>query len=185
MSDTRPHVPSGEPVERDALDFGVLGWFVVILIATVVASQLVVWGMFEWFDSRVTRNEAPRAPMAAAPATPTIEGGRIAAGAGAQPLAQPALVVSEPMVLAEFLEAERREQREYGWVDEAMGVVLLPIERAKDLVIERGLPVRPAMAAPEVAAVPEAGAAPEATVAPETMPTPEAAPEAALVGAGG
>jgi hypothetical protein len=30
----------------------------------------------------------------------------------------------------------------YGWIDEQQGVVRLPIERAKDLLLEQGLPVR-------------------------------------------
>lgn len=43
------------------------------------------------------------------------------------------------------LEAMRREEDSrlttYGWVDQGNGIVRLPIERAKQLVIERGLPV--------------------------------------------
>lgn len=150
MSDTKPHVPDG-PVENDALDFGALGWFAVILIGTVLVSQLIVWGMFAWFDSRVTANDPPRLATATALANPAIEGGRIVSGSY-DPLPQPSLVVEEPTVLGAFFEAERREQREYGWINQATGVVRLPIERAKDLVLERGLPVRqaeaPAVAAP-------------------------------------
>jgi hypothetical protein len=36
----------------------------------------------------------------------------------------------------------------YGWMDQNAGVVRLPIERAKELILERGLPVRGAEAAP-------------------------------------
>jgi hypothetical protein len=31
----------------------------------------------------------------------------------------------------------------YGWVDENAGTVRIPIERAMDLLVQRGLPVRP------------------------------------------
>jgi hypothetical protein len=31
----------------------------------------------------------------------------------------------------------------YGWVDEKAGTVRIPIERAMDLIVQRGLPVRP------------------------------------------
>jgi hypothetical protein len=48
---------------------------------------------------------------------------------------------------AEGLEALREEEAAelegYGWVDGKRGVVRIPIERAIDLVAERGLPVRP------------------------------------------
>ena len=43
----------------------------------------------------------------------------------------------------------------YGWTDKNAGVVRIPIERAKDLLLERGLPVRGADAAKDVKAVKE------------------------------
>jgi hypothetical protein len=160
MSDTRPHVSPEGPVEQDALDFGALGWFVIILVVTVVVSQVIVWGMFRWFDSRETRNESPRSAMAAEPVKAVIENGRIASGTS-DPLPQPALLVEEPVVLRQFFEAERRAQQEYGWVERGTGIVRLPIERAKELVLERGLPVRQA----EAPAVPVADAAGAASAA--------------------
>jgi len=36
----------------------------------------------------------------------------------------------------------------YGWVDEKAGVVRIPIEQAKALLLRRGLPVAPATASP-------------------------------------
>ena len=41
----------------------------------------------------------------------------------------------------------------YGWVDEKAGTVHIPIERAMDLLVQRGLPVRSQSAANENAAV--------------------------------
>jgi hypothetical protein len=55
-------------------------------------------------------------------------------------------------VLQRFLAEERRAQQEYGWIDEGLGIVRLPIERAKELVLERGLPVRQQAPSPEAAA---------------------------------
>jgi hypothetical protein len=40
----------------------------------------------------------------------------------------------------------------YGWVDEKAGTVHVPIERAMDLLVQRGLPVRPQSAVNENAA---------------------------------
>ncbi len=39
-----------------------------------------------------------------------------------------------------FLKARERELHSYGWVDRKSGVVRVPIERAMQLVVERGLP---------------------------------------------
>ena len=142
MSDTNhPHAHTGDPVEHDAVSFSGIGWFVVILTATVVVCQLLVWGFFAWFDYRVTRSEAPRSALAAAPSSPVIEGGKLVSGADDTP--QPALMVDEPAVLGAYRAIQEETLNSYGWVDQGMGVVRLPIDRAKDLVLERGLPVRP------------------------------------------
>jgi hypothetical protein len=149
MSDTNHHhAPTGDPVEHDAVSYSGIGWFVVILTGTVLVSQVLVWGFFEWFDYRVTRAEAPRAATAEPPTRPVIEGGRLVSGAEQTP--QPALLVDEPTALGAFRARQLEAQNTYGWVNQAAGQIRLPIERAKDLVLERGLPVRPA---PEAAGV--------------------------------
>jgi hypothetical protein len=38
---------------------------------------------------------------------------------------------------------EEKSLYSYGWVDEKAGIVRIPIERAMDLLVQRGLPVRP------------------------------------------
>jgi hypothetical protein len=150
MSDTNHHhAPTSDPVEHDAVSYSGIGWFVVILTGTVLVSQVLVWGFFEWFDYRVTRADAPRAATAEPPTSPVIEGGRLVSGAAQTP--QPSLLVDEPTVLGAFRARQLEAQNTYGWVNQAAGTIRLPIERAKDLVLERGLPVRPA---PEPAAAP-------------------------------
>jgi len=62
------------------------------------------------------------------------------------PLIVPPLSVQEPVVLKAFRDGEDAALHHYGWVDQGSQVVRLPIDRAKDLRIERGLPVRPAAA---------------------------------------
>jgi hypothetical protein len=46
-------------------------------------------------------------------------------------------------------DSERALLDSYGWVDEKAGVVRLPIERAKELLLERGLPAAGAGPAPQ------------------------------------
>jgi hypothetical protein len=43
----------------------------------------------------------------------------------------------------------------YGWVDEKGGAVRIPIERAMDLIVQRGLPVRSQNAGSEISASPQ------------------------------
>lgn len=172
MSDTNHHhVATPDPVESDGVAYKGIGWFIVILVLTVAVSQLVVWGAYEFFDWRVRRSDPPRAAMADAVAHPTLEGGRLVSGAERSP--SPALLVREPVVLREFNHQQDEAQRTYGWIDRNVGTVRLPIDRAKDLVLERGLPVRPGMPAPAATPVsavtaPVAPAAPAPVAAPAT-----------------
>jgi hypothetical protein len=52
----------------------------------------------------------------------------------------PRLQVSPPSDLAEFRASEDAILDEYGWIKRDVGVVHIPIDRAIDLVAERGLP---------------------------------------------
>jgi hypothetical protein len=68
----------------------------------------------------------------------------------------PSRIVLEPHVLApeprlqpnpipdldRFRESEQRKLNSYGWTDKQRGIVHIPIERAMDLIAQRGLPTR-------------------------------------------
>lgn len=109
----------------------------ILTIVTLVCYGLVV-GLFKFMESRAVAGDTPRAPLAAAPVQPAIEGGRMVGG----PAAVPSLLVGEPMNLQKFRDEEDRQLTSYGWVDQNAGVVRLPIDRAKELLLERGLPAR-------------------------------------------
>jgi hypothetical protein len=148
MSDIKhAHAHSGDPVEHDAVNFNGIWWFVVILVVTTLICQVVVWGLFTWSESRLARTEAPRAVLADPATSPVIEHGRLVTGTESTPT--PSLLVDEPTVLREFRARHHEAETSYGWIDQTMGSIRLPIERAKDLVLERGLPVRQAPAAAE------------------------------------
>jgi hypothetical protein len=128
-------VPTG-PVEGDGVSYRGIVWFVVILVATTAFCQLLVWGMYEISASRLAGSEAARAPLAApAPAhgqLPPLPPG-------------PNLLTSEPTNLRTFRASEDMSLSTYGWVDQNAGTVRIPIDRAKELILERKLlPVAPA-----------------------------------------
>jgi hypothetical protein len=54
---------------------------------------------------------------------------------------QPRLQVEPHEDLRRYREAEEELLHSYGWVDQKAGVVRIPIERAMDLIAQRGLPV--------------------------------------------
>jgi hypothetical protein len=56
--------------------------------------------------------------------------------------AEPSLQAAPAQDLEAFRKAEDKVLNEYKWIDKTHGVVRIPIERAMDLVAERGLAAR-------------------------------------------
>lgn len=54
----------------------------------------------------------------------------------------PRLQVNAPRDLADYLKQQQQALDTYGWVDQKAGVVRIPIDRAMDLLLQKGLPVR-------------------------------------------
>ena len=125
MADTKQH-PSAIPVESDGVSYSGVLWFVIILTATTLFCQAVVWGMFEIMERRASASDAPRSPLAVQTGTPPPG---------------PNLLTDEPANLQKFQQSERDRLSTYG-LDKNTGAVRIPIDRAKELVLERGLPAR-------------------------------------------
>lgn len=66
---------------------------------------------------------------------------------------EPRLETDERSEINDFRLREEEQLNSYGWVDQPAGVVHIPIERAMQLLVARGLAVRP-----ESAATPASGA---------------------------
>ncbi len=125
--------------EGDGVHYRGLAWSMIILTILTLVCYAIVVGLFKFMESRAVAGDTDRAPLAAAPVQPTIVDGRVESGSMAP---VPSLLVNEPVNLEKFRSHEEQMLTTYGWVDQNAGVVRLPIERAKDLLLERGLPVR-------------------------------------------
>jgi hypothetical protein len=71
----------------------------------------------------------------------------------------PRLQVQPHLELKDYCDAQEQEVSSYGWVNQPSGVVRIPVDRAMDLILTRGLPARsasdvPATDASDVLAVP-------------------------------
>ena len=55
----------------------------------------------------------------------------------------PMLETNERGQFRDFLMNQENQLNSYGWVDEKAGVAHIPIERAMELIVQRGLPVFP------------------------------------------
>jgi len=60
----------------------------------------------------------------------------------------PRLQVNAQEDLHDYLQEQQQTLDSYGWVDQGAGVVRIPIDRAMDLVLQRGLPARGAAGSP-------------------------------------
>ncbi|MGI9115437.1 MAG: hypothetical protein ACR2FX_10495 [Chthoniobacterales bacterium] len=64
-------------------------------------------------------------------------------------ITEPRVIAPEPRLqnnpsadLAQFRTEEESKLNSYGWIDKEAGVIRIPIQRAMDLIGERGLPAR-------------------------------------------
>jgi len=55
---------------------------------------------------------------------------------------EPRLQVSAPSDLKQYKAAQEETLNSYGWVDEKAGIVRIPIDRAMDILLEKGFPAR-------------------------------------------
>jgi len=138
MSTTSPHGgshPSGAGHERS--DLGVKG--AVILILGIVAATALAMGamrlVFNYFEAREAGEQAARTTLVPVEKNPLPP--------------EPRLQATPVADLAEYRAQEERALRDYGWVDRKSGKVRIPVERAIDLVAERGLPAAKAAPATE------------------------------------
>jgi len=110
----------------------------VLMITVLLACLISLW-IFRYFK---------RVQSLGPPATPFAEGRAV------PPL--PQLQVQPAEDLEKFINQGNADLDHYGWVDRSRGIVHIPIDRAMDLLLERGLPTRPgaAAAAPQKAGEP-------------------------------
>ncbi len=109
---------------------------VIFLIALAALTILVIFAMRGMFVA--LENRAARADRRAS------SGARDAADDSARRPAGPLLQASPPATLAEMRAAEEEILSTYAWVNADVGIVRVPIERAIELLAERGLPARAA-----------------------------------------
>jgi hypothetical protein len=130
-------VNAGTQHEKSDINVRALLWAVVIFVVFGAVTHLVLYLQFHAY-ARHFRNEASQpltmmAPPSSVPATPRL-----------QPFPDKALppYASTPVTdMTEMRAAEDQALNTPGWVDQKKGVVRLPIEVAKQLVVQRGLPV--------------------------------------------
>jgi hypothetical protein len=97
--------------------------FGIGLLGLIVVSLLLMGGLFSYYNVRETRLDQSASPLGAVTLPP-----------------EPRLQVTSGQDLVGMRAHEDRKLDGYEWIDRDGGIVAIPVERAMDLVAERGLP---------------------------------------------
>jgi hypothetical protein len=117
---------SGRGHETTDADIRAVVKFAIGLFLSIVASLLIVWVTFNYFVNR--QGLGP-------PASPFEDTRNL------PPPGVPVLQAKPSGDYRQYFEQQKQLLDSYGWVDQQAGVVRLPVDRAMDLLIRRGLPV--------------------------------------------
>ena len=135
---TKHDIGSHGSFERQDLSpKGVFYFFMGLAIFMVIIAG-IIFGVYHVLNSVDEANKTTLSPMVA----PTADT-RSVTRSDTQAFPEPRLEVSERTQLGSFILDEDRKLATYNWVDKDKGIVQIPIERAMDLIVQRGLPVRP------------------------------------------
>jgi len=135
--------------ERQDLGPRAILYFLLTLGVAIALSLAGLRGVFAYLDHRENADQPPVSPLITNVPGDTRH---IAREYPQTAFPDPRLEKFEGEELDQDLIHEQETLYSYGWVDEKAGTVHIPIERAMELIVERGLPVRPQGAASIAAA---------------------------------
>jgi len=127
---------------RDLKAGGLYGFFITLAIATG-AVFIVMLGAYRFMDAFEKAHEPPMSPMAKAESDTREANAPQVSKQMENTFPQPRLETSEPTEIRDFRLKEEQQLHSYGWVDQAAGVVHIPIEQAMQLVVAQGLSTTP------------------------------------------
>jgi hypothetical protein len=114
-------------------------YFMAGLAVICIVLYVIVFGMYRFLDTYTRTHQPALSPMATAE-TDT----RIVTRSDIRTFPEPRLEENERTELRSYADEEQQRLATYDWVDKDKGIVRIPIDRAMELIVQRGLPVRPA-----------------------------------------
>lgn len=126
---------------RDIRISGVV-WFLVGLAVAGVIITFAVNGFYHYLETRSEAQQAPVSPLVTNAPKDTRHLSTDYRDYLKQNFPSPQLEINERTQLDQIRSKEEETLATYGWVDQKAGVVRIPIERAIDLIAQRGLPTR-------------------------------------------
>lgn len=124
--------------EREDLGSKPIFGFLVSLAIVGILVYYAIWGIFYFLDTFDKKNQQTRTPLVQVESnTREIQSEQI------QRFPEPRLEENERTELDGFRYQEEERLNSYGWVDEKAGIAHIPIERAMQLIAQRGLSTTP------------------------------------------
>jgi hypothetical protein len=140
-SRTSPDELHNDDTAHEESDINIRGVVTATIVVAVVCigTAVLMAGLFKVLKDQAAARDPQLSPIAMKPADmpntttadPTF---------GNAP--DPRLLTDEPKYLSSVQGEWQKELNTYGWVDQQAGVIHIPIDRAKELLAHRGLPVR-------------------------------------------
>ena len=132
---SHPH-PHGELVnenvhhEESDINVRAIITFVVVLTVVTVAIQIAMIGLFKVYNTIENKTQPVVSPLTAGPAQ-------------VADFPSPSLQTTPWTDLQKLRASEHDYLNSYGWIDESAGLARVPIDKAKAMLLQKGLPVRP------------------------------------------
>jgi hypothetical protein len=127
--------------ERRDLSSKAIIYFLLILAVSTILVHFLLAGMYDFLDKRERAQQPAVSPLSTNVETDTRKLPENYKSYLKDNFPAPQLEVDERTQLNGIRLTEEQTLNSYGWVDEKAGTVRIPIDRAMDLIAQRGLPV--------------------------------------------
>lgn len=141
MSDKLNLHPQNEEVAYEREDLSPRGIFAFLIGLALVAVlvHFALKGMYGYLDSYQRQRQPPLNPLV----SQTENDSRKVSNADIARFPEPRLETNERLEINDFRLQEEKTLNSYGWIDQKAGTVRIPIDRAMQLLAQRGLPTHP------------------------------------------
>jgi hypothetical protein len=139
------HDHSGHETEFEREDLSSRGVFVFMIGLAIVGLVIyfIIVGMYSFLDKYERSQMTTASPLVATSGAASRVVTKDYVEKQFKENGAPMLEINERGQMRDFLMNQEKHLNGYGWVDEKSGIAYIPIERAMELTVERGLPVLP------------------------------------------
>jgi hypothetical protein len=113
--------------------------FLLVLAVGVILVVLLLFAIYHAMDAYERKHQPSQSPLVQQGQADT----RVVSPNNIDAFPQPRLEGNERLEINRFLVQEEQTLNSYDWVDQKAGVVRIPIDRAMQLIAQRGLPTTP------------------------------------------